>query len=132
VGLLWQGLLSLAHIPAPRQEAIDVLANLHDPFQRGLLLVCAIVLAPIVEELVFRAGIFRYLRTRSPRWVALLVPAALFAALHQNLANFPALMALGVIFALAYERTGRIGTSIVAHALFNLTTTLVILSGFDG
>lgn len=36
---------------------------------------------------------------------------------------------LAVIFSLAYERTGHIGTPIVAHALFNLNTVLLILSG---
>ena len=32
---------------------------------------------------------------------------------------------------LAYERTGRITTTIVAHALFNLTATLFVLGGVN-
>jgi membrane protease YdiL (CAAX protease family) len=36
---------------------------------------------------------------------------------------------LAVIFSLAYERTGRIGTAIVAHALFNLHTVVLIFAG---
>ena len=38
-------------------------------------------------------------------------------------------MLLAVMFSLSYERTGKIGTPIVAHALFNLNTVLLILSG---
>jgi uncharacterized protein len=40
-------------------------------------------------------------------------------------------VALAVIFSLAYERTGQIGTAIVAHALFNFHTVLLILSGVE-
>ena len=40
------------------------------------------------------------------------------------------LVALAVVFCLAYERTGMIGTTIVAHALFNLNTMLLVAMGF--
>jgi membrane protease YdiL (CAAX protease family) len=33
------------------------------------------------------------------------------------------------MFSLAYEHTGNIGTPIVAHALFNLNTVILIFSG---
>jgi uncharacterized protein len=36
---------------------------------------------------------------------------------------------LGVAFALAYERTGRILVPIIGHALFNLNTILLLLAG---
>ena len=57
------------------------------------------------------------------------MPALLFGALHANLSSFVPLVALGLIFSLAYERTGRIGTTIVAHGLFNLNTIVLILCG---
>jgi membrane protease YdiL (CAAX protease family) len=100
-------------------------------------MVLAIVMAPITEELVFRAGFFRYCRTRLPRWAALLVPSLLFASLHVNwstlegLTSFAPLVVLAIMFSLAYERTGNIGTAIVAHALFNLNTVILIFSGVD-
>ena len=87
------------------------------------------IIAPLTEELIFRAGLFRYLRTRVPRWIALLAPATIFAALHSNLVAFVPLLLLGVLFSLAYERTGRISVTIVAHSLFNLHTILLILAG---
>ena len=39
----------------------------------GSLVVLASIVAPITEELIFRAGLFRYARTRLPRWAALLI-----------------------------------------------------------
>lgn len=131
VSLLWQGLLYLCHITPENQEAIDLLRDTDSPALRFLLLVVAIMLAPITEELIFRAGIFRYVRTRMPRWAALLLPAVLFASLHANLGSFVPLVALALVFSLAFERTGNIGTTIVAHALFNLNASVLVLAGMN-
>ena len=106
-------------------------AGAKSPLLLGSLVALASIVAPITEELIFRAGLFRYARTRLPRWAALLLPAVLFGALHGNLASFPQLVALGVIFSLAYERTGNIAVPMLAHALFNLNTIALILSGID-
>jgi membrane protease YdiL (CAAX protease family) len=132
---VWQTLLEWSGLPVEKQDLIDMFANVDSPVLLTIMIVLAIVTAPLSEELIFRAGLFRYFRTRMPRWAALTVPAAIFASLHVNwqtfegLASLGPLMMLAVIFSLAYERTGRIGTSMVAHALFNLNTILLIFSG---
>jgi len=99
------------------------------------LTVMAVVLAPVAEELIFRAGIFRFLRGRAPRLVALVLPALFFALLHVDRTNLNGLVtvapltALGIVFSLAYERTGRIAVPMLAHALFNLHTVIFLLLG---
>lgn len=129
VGLVWQKGLELVGIPAEKQDMIDLLAKSGSPALVITLVAFATLVAPITEELLFRAGIFRYTRTRAPRWLALLGPACLFGALHFNLASFLPLVALGVVFSLAYERTGDIRVTMVAHGLFNLNTVVIVLSG---
>ncbi|MBC7368128.1 MAG: CPBP family intramembrane metalloprotease [Undibacterium sp.] len=129
VSIVWQSLLQLCGLPAEKQDLIDIFANAKSPGLLTYMIALATLIAPLTEELLFRAGIFRYARTRLPRWAALLVPALLFGALHANLASFAPLVALGIIFSLAYERTGRIGTTIIAHGLFNLNTIALILCG---
>jgi len=131
VGILWTLFLNRVGLPAERQELIGLFAEAKSPFLLGSLVVLASIVAPITEELVFRAGLFRYARTRLPRWAALLLPAVVFGALHGNLASFAQLVTLGVLFSLAYERTGNIAVPMVAHALFNLNTIALILSGVD-
>lgn len=127
--LLWQALLELLGVAATPQDLIGIFANAgFSPLLLAMILL-ATVLAPLTEELVFRAGIFRYTRTRLPRWVALLLPSVLFGALHGNLAGFVPLAVLGIIFALAYERTGRIAVPIIAHGFFNLHTIALIFAG---
>lgn len=131
VSLLWQMLLKLLGYSPTPQVSIELLRHTDSPALRAGLVVAAILIAPISEELLFRAGIFRYMRTRVPRWIALLLPALLFAALHLDVGSFVPLMALALVFSLAYERTGNIGTTMVAHALFNLNATLLVLAGVD-
>jgi membrane protease YdiL (CAAX protease family) len=134
---IWETLLRLAGLPVERQDLIEMFANVESPFLLVTMIVLAIGTAPVSEELVFRAGFYRYFRGRLPEIVALLAPALLFASLHVNwdtlegLASIGPLVMLAVVFSLAYARTGRIGTSMVAHALFNLNTILMIFSGAD-
>jgi membrane protease YdiL (CAAX protease family) len=126
-GLVWQSLLKFCGLPVERQDMVGRLVNAESPALLIGMIVLATITAPITEELIFRAGFFRYARTRLPRWAALLVPACFFGALHQNLATFAPLVALGIVFSLAYERTGRIGTAMIAHGLFNAHTVVLIL-----
>lgn len=119
VGLAWTGLLKLCGLPVEPQDAVSFFRKAESPALIAAMIALAAVIAPVTEELIFRAGLFRYVRTRLPRWGALLLPACLFAAMHNHLASFAPLVVLGIVFSLTYERTGRIGTAIVAHALFN-------------
>lgn len=134
---VWEFALKQLGLPVDRQDLIGMFANADSPWLLVVMITLAVVIAPLNEELVFRAGLYRYLRTRIPRWLALLLPALTFAALHvnwqtlQGLASLAPLVVLAIVFAIAYERTGRIGTSIVAHACFNLNTIVVILSGLN-
>ena len=131
VNMASQAVLDWCGVPVVRQEMVDLLANDHSWVVRGTLILLASVGAPVMEEIVFRAGLFRYLRTRLPRWAALVLPSALFAASHANLAAFVPFLLLGIALSLAYERTGRIGTAIVIHSLFNLNTVAMVLLGFN-
>jgi membrane protease YdiL (CAAX protease family) len=126
---LWECLLKVAHLPTERQELVDLFTQTKSPALLGFMVVLALAVAPVSEELVFRAGLFRFLRTRIPRWAAYGASAGLFALLHANWISFLPLFVLGVLFATAYERTGKIAVPMLAHALFNLHTLLLVLSG---
>lgn len=129
LGFAWKTLLELVHFPTGEQEMIDLFRNADDPALLACMIVLAAVVAPVTEELIFRAGLFRYLRTRVSRVFSLAIPAMIFALLHGNVAAFLPLFALGVFFALAYERTGRIAVPMIAHSLFNLHTIVLVMAG---
>jgi membrane protease YdiL (CAAX protease family) len=133
--IAWQFFLQQCGLPVDHQDLIGMFAHADSPWLLTILILLAVVIAPLTEELVFRAGLFRYFRTRMPHWVALMVPALLFASLHvnwqtlQGLASLAPLVVLAIAFSIAYERTGHIGTAVVAHALFNLNTVFMIFGG---
>ena len=84
------------------------------------------LIAPLTEELLFRGLIQRGLSSRWTPWIAVAMQAAVFGAAHitpsEGWGNADLIVSLAVMgFGLgAIARlTGRLGTSIVAHALFN-------------
>lgn len=135
VSALADWIVRSAGLPDARQDLIGMFARAGSLELLAAMIALAVVAAPVAEELAFRAGLYRWLRTRIPRWAALLLPALVFASLHVNwktlagLSSVPPLVVLAMVFSLAYERTGHIGTPIVAHALFNLNTVIGILTG---
>jgi membrane protease YdiL (CAAX protease family) len=133
----WEWLLNWAGVPAERQDLIRMFIEAKSPARIIPLVLVATIIAPMSEELVFRAGVFRFFRTRIPRVLAYLLPALLFAGLHVNwtslegLASFAPLFVLALVFSFAYERTGNIATTIIAHGLFNLNTIVLIYCGLS-
>ena len=129
VSLGWTVLLKKLGLPDVPQDLVDIFSKTSSPLVITGMLLVACVLAPINEELIFRAGIFRFCRQRFGRVAAFAVSGIFFGALHGNWAGFLPLALLGGALALVYEKTGDIRVSVTMHALFNLNTVLVILSG---
>ena len=129
LSLGWTQLVRWFGLPDEPQPLIAVFASTRSPLVLAGMFLVACVLGPLFEELVFRAGLYRYCRQKLGRSWALVISGSLFGALHGNWAGFLPLAVLGVIFALVYEATGDIRVPVVAHSLFNLNAILMVLSG---
>lgn len=90
-----------------------------------------IVVGPLAEEAFFRGYVYRRLRRLAGLPTALLVSSIAFAAIHWNVSGFLVYVALGVVFALAYERSGRLAAPIVSHMLLNATVVAAGVWGGD-
>lgn len=132
VSLGWVSLLRAIGLPDQPQDLIALFAQMKSPWLAAGMLLIACVLAPIYEELAFRAGLYRYARQKIGRLPALLISGFCFGALHANWAGFLPLAVLGMLLAIVYEATGSIRVVIVAHGLFNLHTILLVFSGIMG
>ena len=130
--LSWHALLNLLGLPEDPQDLIAIFNDTHSHYVIAGMLAVACILAPMNEELLFRRGLYHFLRQRFGRIIALSVSASLFGLMHLNLAGFLPLAVLGVMLALAYERTGDIRVPIIAHSLFNLNTIIALLAGLSG
>jgi membrane protease YdiL (CAAX protease family) len=99
------------------------------------ILFLAAVVAPVVEETMFRGVLYRHLREASCRIGPVLsvllsstVVSFVFAVIHpQGLVTVPALMALAYGFAFAREWRGTLVPAIVGHGLNNALITIVAI-----
>jgi len=92
----------------------------------------ACVLAPILEEMLFRGIILRSFLRQYSRWAAIVGSAAIFGLAHMNIYQFCAALVLGIIAGWLYERTRSLLTCIALHAAYNGTLTLIELSAAEG
>ena len=85
------------------------------------------LVGPLVEELIFREGIARQLRSLGMRtfWAALLSGAA-FGMVHMNLAQAIPAIILGTALGLYYFRTNDLRLCLTAHVLNN-TLAIILL-----
>ena len=109
------------------QPISDLLANSGSVMVVALIVIFAIVVAPVFEEFFFRGFAYPALKQRWGPWAALLMVSAVFAAFHQHVPSFGPLFALAVGLDLAYELTGSLLAPITMHALFNATNVAVLL-----
>lgn len=77
------------------------------------------ILAPILEELVYRKLVIDRLR-RYGDLFAVLVSGVLFGLVHGNLYQLFYAVAMGILFGYLYVRTGRIRYSVILHLSINL------------
>ncbi len=82
-------------------------------------IIAALIVAPVIEELVFRGILFFKLRVALPRVLAILISAAVFGIAHFNLVQGIYATLLGIIFAIIFDRTGKIIYAILAHMAAN-------------
>ncbi|WP_121615414.1 CPBP family intramembrane glutamic endopeptidase [Virgibacillus halodenitrificans] len=82
--------------------------------------ISAAIISPIYEEIFYRGFLYRWLRTRIGLLGAILLSSIIFTAIHIPTYNaMPVNFFSGVIFAVAYERTGSIWPSVIIHGLTN-------------
>lgn len=89
----------------------------------------ALVIAPLVEELLFRGIIYSHLRVQWGLGPAVIVSALLFALMHGNLFQAIPSFLSGLFFATVYERSQRLYFVSLIHAFMNLLS--VFLSGLE-
>ncbi len=124
VALLWTKVLSgfedLGLIEdIAQQELVTLFQGGGDPVAIGLLVIAAVVLAPIVEELIFRGCLYRFLKSQTTLLPAQIASGLLFSIIHWNLLSFLPLVLVGIFLARVYEKTGSILVAIWFHAFFN-------------
>ncbi|MCH8118731.1 MAG: CPBP family intramembrane metalloprotease [Planctomycetes bacterium] len=121
---------------------------------RILIIVVAVVIAPLLEEMLFRGFFQTMIRScldahRSslvarvtghgapPQgvlwratncWLAIAISSVLFTTIHANTGHWPALFVLGVCLGYAYEKSGSLFRPIFIHSFFNAASIIATLN----
>lgn len=127
--------ITATHIPiSSNTEGVDDLSA--DRSYVVSLLMLAVVAAPIVEEIVFRAVVLRGLLSRMSVAPAIAIQAGLFGLAHidpvRGLGNIGLAMvtgAIGAAFGVAAYLLRRVVVTIIAHAILNAVVMAIVLSG---
>jgi membrane protease YdiL (CAAX protease family) len=108
----------------PTMKILEISVSLPQRLYFGFT---AIVLAPLLEEILFRAILYRGIKQRGYPRLALFGSALLFAAIHLSLLTFVPLTVLAIILALLYDKADNLMAPIVAHSLFNAANFVLYL-----
>lgn len=106
------------------QQIIDNQLN-GSAFDIATLVIFTVLLAPIVEELVFRYagfGILKRIFKRPIPWLQIVLSALIFGSIHLTIGEYMPLMyysGLGLVLGFMYYKSENIIPPILVHLLFN-------------
>lgn len=95
-----------------------------------LLFILAVIVAPFIEEYVFRKLIVE--RTvRYGQGVAILLSGLMFGLFHGNLNQFVYAFTLGMFFAFLYVKTGKLKVTIALHMMINFLGSVLPMLAYE-
>jgi membrane protease YdiL (CAAX protease family) len=120
--------MRLVSLKPEEQAAVQ---ELQDPtlgvMQKAFFGVMTIVLAPVVEETLFRGILYPALKGMGRPHLALWLSSALFALAHVNMVTFLPLMAFALVLVYLYENFENLLAPVVAHAVFNAANFILLV-----
>ena len=138
LALAWAGMWVLEQalhrwvlsMPVPEQSnqpMVQALLQSSDPRLRWAIILSAGLVAPVMEELMFRGGLFRLTAQLAGHRLALFTSASLFALTHGDAVLLAPLFLLGLALAWVFRATGRLLVPMAMHAVFNLINLWLIV-----
>ena len=113
------------YIPA-KQPVVELLLKEKDAAFLAYSSLFAAILGPVIEELFFRGFLYGAFKKYIGVFWAMMITAAIFATLHAHIVGFVPIMALGVLLAYLYEKTGTLVSSITVHMMHNLSMVFLV------
>jgi uncharacterized protein len=129
--LLQQGLMVFVYQLLPisvwEQQAF---ANMLAGSLPAVLATC--VLAPVLEEMLFRGVLLRAFLNQYGRWEAIAYSALFFGVAHLNVYQFLLAFSLGLLLGWLFERSRSLIPCIAMHAAFNTSVVALQLGKEQG
>ena len=115
-----------------QHQELELIAEHSELPLQILIVVVAVVIGPLLEEMMFRGLVQTMIRSffeiGNGAWLAIAASSGLFAVMHADAGHWPALFVLGVCLGYAYEKSGSLFRPIFIHSLFNATSIIAALN----
>ena len=95
-------------------------------------MLAAIILAPFLEEVLYRLIIFKELFKRFNLLGSIVLTSFLFSFMHSDLEGFFSYFLVGVVLTYLYSITNNLWLNIGFHSIFNIFTFLTIQTTYEG
>lgn len=120
------------------EAAIALLKSLQTVGQKVNFILVGVVLAPMVEELVFRVFLFNFFSRYSNQWTAMVLSGVIFGMIHAAGKDMPTFVSQlstvgiplsvgGITLAYIYARTRNYWACVTTHVLFNAVGVVQVL-----
>lgn len=117
IGILLTTLLSRF---VTSSQVVNPLVNLTSQGTILQRLLFMVILAPLIEEYIFRKQLIDRMHIYGGR-TAVLLSGVMFGLFHGNFSQFFYAAALGIVFGYVYLKTGRLRYTVILHMLINFT-----------
>lgn len=107
------------------QEPMQILRD-GDTVSRWLVVIAAVLVAPVGEECCFRGIVYGTLRRSVGKAPAVALSSFFFGALHMSLGHTLPLVVFAALLCLLYEKTRSLRAGMVAHAVFNALNIAIL------
>ena len=123
----WAAILEAMGVVLKPQMIVDIFGQMDSTAGLVSLVAYIVVVAPILEEVVFRGFVQPPLVRRVGRWGGIVATAGLFAMVHlSDPQAVPPLFILGCALGWLRERTGMLGASIALHIANNAAALVAV------
>jgi len=128
LGLGTQAVFKMNDWKMEPQPMVDFFLRLDDPWLRAGMAACAVVGAPVFEEILFRGILHPFLKQRLGFAHALWMNSLLFALVHHHAMSLLPLFGLAIVLTLLYEWRRNLAAPIALHAGFNALSLAILLA----
>jgi membrane protease YdiL (CAAX protease family) len=109
------------------QESVEAFRRSTDPIAKGMLVIAAVIVAPLVEETIFRGFIYGVIKRFTDKYFAAICSSIIFAVVHLHIGSLIPLTVLAILLCVAYEWTGSLTVPMAMHGLFNATNVALMI-----
>lgn len=111
-----------------QQQAVALFGTTHDRTLIYGLIILAVFIAPVVEEIIFRGFVFNAFLRYVPVASAAAASGVIFGLAHFDRTAFFPLACGGFVLAVVYYRTGSLTSSMLTHGTFNAVNVVLVLA----